>query len=63
MRKGAKTKPEEIIAVLRQLEVMINQGKTVVMACRDSGITEQTYYRKTYGGMQTSQVKDLSQSK
>jgi putative transposase len=61
MKKGAKTKPEEIIAVLRQVEVMINQGKTVPMACRDSGITEQTYYRwrKTYGGMQISQAKEL----
>jgi transposase-like protein len=40
---------------------MINQGKTIALACRDSGITEQTYYRwrKMYGGMQTSQVKEL----
>lgn len=61
MKKGAKIKPEEIIATLRQVEVMISQGKTVPMACRDSGITEQTYYRwrKLYGGMQIPQVKEL----
>lgn len=27
MKKGAKVKPEEIIAILRQVEVLINQGK------------------------------------
>ncbi len=61
MKKGAKIKPEEIIATLRQVEVMINQGKTVPMACRESGISEQTYYRwrKTYGGMQVPQAKEF----
>ena len=61
MKKGIKIKPEEIIAILRQVEVMISQGKTVPMACRDSAITEQTYYRwrKQYGGMQVPQVKEL----
>lgn len=61
MKKGAKIKPEEIIVILRQVEVMISQGKTVPIACRDSGITEQTYYRwrKLYGGMQVPQAKEL----
>ena len=61
MKKGTKIKPEEVIAILRQIEVMISQGKTVPMACRDSAITEQTYYRwrKQYGGMQVSQAKEL----
>jgi len=61
MKKGTKTKPEDIITTLRQVEIMINQGKTIVLACRESGITEQTYYRwrKMYGGMQTAQVKEL----
>ena len=61
MKKGTKIKPEEVIAILRQVEVMISQGQTVPMACRDSAITEQTYYRwrKQYGGMQASQAKEL----
>ena len=61
MKKGIKIKPEEIISTLRQVEVMISQGKTVAMACRDSAITEQTYYRwrKQFGGMQVSQAKEL----
>lgn len=61
MKKGAKTKPEEIITVLRQIEILVNQGKTVPLACREAGIAEQTYYRwrKQYGGMQISQAKEL----
>lgn len=65
MKKGVKTKPEEIIAILRQIEVMMSQGKTVTMACRESGIGEQTYYRwrKQYGGMQVPQAKELKNLK
>ena len=61
MKKGVKAKPEEIIVILRQVEVMISQGKTVQMACRGSGIGEQTYYRwrKQYSGMQVPQAKEL----
>lgn len=61
MKKGAKTKPEEIITVLRQIEILVNQGKTVPLACREACIAEQTYYRwrKQYGGMQISQAKEL----
>ncbi len=61
MKKGAKIKPEEIINTLRQIEVMINQNKSVQTACREAGIAEQTYYRwrKQYGGMQVSQAKEF----
>ena len=52
---------EQIIGLLREAEVRLSQGKTVVQACREMGITEQTYYRwrKEYGGMKTVQVKRL----
>jgi Transposase len=36
---------EEIVTVLRQVQLGIANGKTTPQACRDSGITEQTYYR------------------
>jgi putative transposase len=44
---------EEIVTVLRQVEVAMANGKTTPHACRESGITEQTYYRwrKEYGGL------------
>jgi putative transposase len=37
--------PEEIVAKLRQAEVLIGQGKTVADAVRSMGVTEPTYYR------------------
>jgi putative transposase len=52
-------KAEEIVTVLRQVEVAIANGKTTPLACRESGITEQTYYRwrKEYGGLKLEQAK------
>ena len=45
-------KPEEIIAKLRQVEVLISQGKAAVDATRPIGVTDATYYRwrQEYGG-------------
>jgi len=52
---------EQIIGLVREAEVRLSQGKSVGQACREMGITEQTYYRwrKQYGGMKTVQVKRL----
>jgi hypothetical protein len=38
-------KPEEIIAKLRQVEVLTSQGKAAVDAIRSIGVTDATYYR------------------
>jgi hypothetical protein len=38
-------KPEEIIAKLRQVDVLTAQGTPVVEAIRSIGVTEVTYYR------------------
>ena len=53
--------PEEIVAKLRQVEVLQSQGMAVVDAIRQIGVTEVTYYRwrKEYGGMRTDQLKRL----
>ncbi len=47
-----KNKPEQIVTVLRQIEVQIANGKKVPQACKEAGIHTQTYYRwrKEYGG-------------
>ena len=52
---------EQIIVKLREIELFCSQGKTIQEACRQSQITEQTYYRwrKEYGGMNTSDAKRL----
>jgi transposase-like protein len=54
---------EEIIRILRQIEVWCGQGKTVVEACREAGITDVTYYkwRKSYGGLQMDQARRLKE--
>ncbi len=46
-------KPEEIVAKLRQVEVLMGQGKTVAEGARAIGVTEATYYRwrAEYGGL------------
>jgi transposase-like protein len=53
--------PEQIIAKLREAEVLVAQGKTVPQAAKQIGVTEQTYYRwrKEYGGLKTDQAKRL----
>ena len=54
-------RPEEIVAKLRQVEVLVGQGLTQADAIRATGVTEQTYdrWRKAYGGMGTEQLREL----
>ena len=54
-------KPEEIIKILREAEVLINEGMTTKQASRQLGITDQTYYRwrKEYGGLRIDQARKL----
>jgi hypothetical protein len=34
-----------IVVLLRQLEVLMSQGKAAPVACREAGISQQNYYR------------------
>ncbi len=56
-------KPEEVIAKLRQVDVMTAQGQSGADAVRSIGVTEVTYYRwrQEYGGLKTDQVKRLKE--
>jgi len=56
-------KPEEIVAKLRQVEVLTAQGKSVAEAMRSIGVTEVTYYRwrQEYGGLKGDQIKRLKE--
>ena len=58
-----KHKPEEIVARLRQVDVLVWQGQSVAEAVRTIGVTQFTYYRwrKEYGGLKTNQVKRLKE--
>jgi len=54
-------KPEEIVAKLRQVDVLLSQGQSVVDAVRSIGVTDVTYYRwrSEFGGLKTDQVKRM----
>ena len=55
--------PEEIVAKLRQVDVLLGQGKTVGEAVQSIGVTETTYHRwrNEYGGLKLDQVKRLKE--
>ena len=58
-----KHTPEEIVAKLRQVDVLVSQGFAIAEAVRQIGVTEVTYYRwrQEYGGLKLDQVKRLKE--
>jgi putative transposase len=54
---------EEIVAKLRQVDVLMAQGKPAAEAIRAIGVTEVTYYRwrNEFGGLKGDQVKRLKE--
>src|SRR4029078_7174065 len=50
---------EQIVVLLRQIEVLMSQGKSAPVACREAGISQQSFYRwrKEYGGLEIDQAK------
>lgn len=63
MARGKKHSPEQIVSILRQIEVASSNGKTHPVACREQSITEQTFYRwrKEYGGLQVDEARRLKE--
>ncbi len=58
-RKGHSD--EDILKLLREIELKLASGNDVVSACRSIGISDATYYnwRKRFGGMGRSQLSEL----
>ena len=63
MARGKKHTPEQIVSLLRQVEVGVANGKTTAQASKEALITEQTYnrWRKEYGGLQVDQARRLKE--
>jgi putative transposase len=63
MARGKRFSPEQIVVMLRQIEVQLAQGKSLALACKEAGISEQSYYRwrKEYGGVAVEQAKRLKE--
>ncbi len=51
----------QIVAKLREADVLIGQGKSVPEVCREIEVSQQTYYRwrQKYGGMSPDMIKQL----
>ena len=52
---------ENILKLLREIEVHVHSGMDVVSACRKAGVSDETYYawRKKFGGMGRSQLCEM----
>jgi putative transposase len=63
VRKVARKRysDEDVLNLLRQIELSLASGSSVAMACRSAGVSDATYYnwRKKYGGMGKSQLQEL----
>ena len=62
-RTKKRHKPEEIVAKLRQVDVLVSQGQSVADAIRSIGVTEVSYYRwrREFGGLKSDQVKRMKE--
>ena len=52
---------EDVLKLLRQIELGLASGSDVKSACRSAGVSEATYYnwRRRFGGMSKSQLQEL----
>ncbi len=55
--------PEQIINKLREAEILLSQGATIVLVSKKIGVSDHTYYRwrKEYGGMRVEQARRLKE--
>ena len=63
MARGKKHTAEQIVNLLRQVEVGLANGKTLPQACKEAEIVEQTYYRRRreFGGLKVDQARRLKE--
>jgi len=55
--------PEQIVNLLRKIEVMLSQGKNITQALKEAGISDNTYYRyrKEFGGVKLEHIKKIKE--
>ena len=56
---------EDVLNLLREINVHLHDGLDVVNACRKAGISDKSYYywRKKFGGLSRSQVSEMKSLK
>jgi len=54
---------EQVVAKLREADVLLGKGQTVLEVCKQLEITDVTYYRwrAKYGGLRVDQAKRLKE--
>jgi len=59
--KRKRFKAEQIVVMLRETEIQLAKSLDIAQACRNMGISEQSYYRlrKEYGGLKLDQAKKM----
>lgn len=63
MAKGQCLKPEHFFILLRQIDALTTNGKTLTQTCKEVDSVEQRYYhwRNIYGGMKLDQAKKFKE--
>lgn len=63
MPTGKRLKAEQIVNLLREIDVMTTNGKTLLEACKQAGISDKSYYRyrKIYGGLKVDQARKFKE--
>lgn len=58
-----KYSPEQVVQILRNIEIEQGKGATQELAVKKAGITLQTYFRwrKEFGGLKSDQAKRLKE--
>lgn len=61
MKRGQRPSAEQVVLMLRQIEVQTAQGKSIAVACKEADVSEQSYYRwrREYGGLKVDQAKKM----
>ena len=61
MKRGQRPSAEQVVLILRQIEVQMAQGKSIAVACKEADVSEQSYYRwrREYGGLQVDQARKM----
>ncbi len=61
MKRGQRPSAEQVVLMLRQIDVLTAQGKSIAVACKEVDVSEQSYYRwrKEYGGLKVDQAKKM----
>ena len=61
MKRGQRPSAEQVVLMLRQIEVQTAQGKSIAVACKEADVSEQSdsRWRKEYGGLKVDQARKM----